>query len=73
MDFQEGSSKFSQIWIQSIVTLGQWFPTLGNPDVLRLKLPEGFSTACARWGFGELQFKNIWATQGQAMCGSQFI
>ena len=45
------------------VDIDQWFPTLDNPGVLGLKLPEAFTTSCAAWGFWELQSRNTWFTQ----------
>ena len=35
-------------------------PNLGFPDILGLKLPEGFTASCAGQDLWELQFKNIW-------------
>ena len=43
--------------------LEQWFPTLGNPAVLGLQLPEAFTTSYTGQGFWELESENTWIAQ----------
>ena len=49
----------------SFYPLPQWFPTLGNPGVLGLQLPEILATTESGASFWELQSKNAWVTQGR--------
>ena len=48
----------------SLYVLNQQFPTLGNPNVLGLQLPDTMGTTTSGEGFWELQSKNTWVIQG---------
>ena len=43
-------------------------PNLGPPDVLRLQLPEAFTTTSAGQDFWELKSKNIWRPKVGEQC-----
>ena len=47
-----------------IISLEQWFPTLGNPSVLELQLPEIPASTAGDEGFWVLQSRNNWVNQG---------
>ena len=46
-----------------ICVLGQWFPTLDNPGVLGLQLPETTASTAGSEVFWGLQSNNTWVTQ----------
>ena len=48
------------MWSYSFIELDQWFPTLGNPDVFGLQLPEITASAASDGDFWEQQTKNTW-------------
>ena len=46
-----------------LLQLKQWFPTLCNPSVLGLQLPDTTASTASGESFWELQSKNIWITR----------